>query len=83
MCSDNRSEFGDCSGGCGTANCFHFHPLGVGIYNDQEHMSEEASSIVDMQTRPGPFWPFPWLNRSNWRQIPRSLTGVALSHFLF
>ena len=59
MCSENRSEFGDCSGGCGTVNCFHFHPLGVGIYNDQEHMSEDGvqqSRYAD-ETRPVPAIP--------------------------
>ena len=61
----------------------NLHPFGVGIYNHQEHVSTQGTSIVHVKTRPGALWPLPGLNGSHGREVLRVLAMLTGFHLVF
>ncbi len=46
---EDRPEFSEDSSRGSVSYSFHLHPLRVGIYYNQEHVSEKRANVVDVQ----------------------------------
>ncbi len=76
----NCTQHVDSSRRCSCVGHPDIKPFQTSIHDHYKHFSKKESSIIDMQSRPWPLRPLPWVQRSRSRRLPLCLASATPLH---